>query len=161
MASTSWKDCMNSCESDPRCVAFTYVGGNKGIGSGDCWFKNAKGEAVTAGPNLVAGFLAVKAVAPDSSVASILTGNLAVSSGSSTTSSSTSSTSTASTSWATNPAGTNYTIYRRATPIMVRTPTPQQPALTSVAPLPATKTQTARLLRMSEQMTAREVVPVG
>jgi hypothetical protein len=110
MASTSWKDCMNSCESDPRCVPFTYVGGNKGIGSGVCWFKNAKGEAVTAGPNLVAGFLAVKAVAPDSSVASIATGNLAVSSGSSTTSSSTSSTSTASTSWATNPAGTNYTI---------------------------------------------------
>jgi hypothetical protein len=112
IASTSWKDCMNSCESDSRCVAFTYVGGNKGVGSGVCWFKDVKGEAVTAGPNLVAGFLAVKAVSPNSSVASISTGNLAVSSGSPTTSSSTSSTSTASTSWATNSAGTNYTIYR-------------------------------------------------
>jgi hypothetical protein len=112
VASTSWKDCMNSCESDSRCVAFTYVGGNKGIGSGVCWYKNAKGEAVTAGPNLVAGFLAVKAVAPGSSVTSIATGNLAVSSSSSTTSSPASDTSTASTSWATNSAGTNYTIYR-------------------------------------------------
>jgi hypothetical protein len=46
------------------------------------------------------------------SVTSIATGNLAVSSGSSTTSSSTSSTSAASTCWATNSAGTNYTIYR-------------------------------------------------
>jgi hypothetical protein len=112
IASTSWKDCMNSCETDSRCVAFTYVGGNKGVGSGVCWFKNAKGEAVTAGPNLVAGFLAVKAVPPSSSVTSISTGNLAVSSGSRTTSSPTSSSSTASTSWATNSAGNNYTIYR-------------------------------------------------
>lgn len=112
MALTSWKDCMNSCESDPRCVAFTYVGGNKGLGSGVCWYKDNKGQAVIAGPNYVAGFLAVKAVSPGSSVTSISTGNVAVSSGSPTTSSSTSSTSTASTSWATNSAGSNYTIYR-------------------------------------------------
>lgn len=114
MALTSWKDCMNSCESDPRCVAFTYVGGTKGLGSGVCWFKDDKGQAVSAGPNYVAGFLAVKAVSPGSSVTSVSTGNLAVSSDSSATSSSTStsSTSTASTSWATNTAGSNYTIYR-------------------------------------------------
>lgn len=113
MALTSWKDCMNSCESDPRCVAFTYVGGNKGLGSGVCWYKDNKGEAVTAGPNYVAGFLAVKGVSPSASVASVAT--VAVSSGSPSTSpsiSSTSTTSTASTSWATNSAGSNYTIYR-------------------------------------------------
>jgi hypothetical protein len=112
MALTSWKDCMNSCENDSRCVAFTYVGGNKGLDSGVCWFKDNKGEAVTAGSNYVTGFLAVKAQSSGSSVTSIATGNLAVSSASATTSSSTSGTSTASTSWATNSAGTNYTIYR-------------------------------------------------
>ena len=112
MALTSWKDCMNSCESDPRCVAFTYVGGNKGLGSGVCWYKDNKGQAVIAGPNYIAGFLAVKAVSPGSSVTSISTGNVAVSSSSPTTSSPTLSTSTASTSWATNSAGSNYTIYR-------------------------------------------------
>lgn len=111
-ASTSWKDCMNSCDSDSKCVAFTYVGGNGGKGSGVCWYKDAQGNAVVAGPNYVAGFLTVKAQSSGASVSSIATGNLAVSSSSATTSSLTSSTSTASTSWATNSAGNNYTIYR-------------------------------------------------
>ncbi|KAG9594945.1 hypothetical protein KCU97_g5412, partial [Aureobasidium melanogenum] len=97
-ASASWEDCMNSCDSDSRCVAFTYVGGNGGIGSGQCWYKDALGSAVIAGPNYVAGFLAVKAQ----------------SSGSPTASSSTSSTSTASTSWALNSGGSNYTLFKNS-----------------------------------------------
>ncbi|CAD0112545.1 unnamed protein product [Aureobasidium uvarum] len=116
-ASASWKDCMNSCETDARCVAFTYVGpqGSSGSGQGVCWYKDTKGSATVAGRNYIAGFLAIKAVnsrSSGSSVSSIATGNLAVSSSSATTSSSTPSTSTASTSWATNSAGNNYTIYR-------------------------------------------------
>ncbi|KAH0014374.1 concanavalin A-like lectin/glucanase, partial [Aureobasidium melanogenum] len=113
-ASTSWKDCMNSCDSDSKCVAFTYVGGNGGIGSGQCWYKDALGSAVVAGPNYVAGFLAVKAQSSGASGSSIATSNLAVSSGSPTASSSTSSTSTASTSWAINSAGSNYTLFKNS-----------------------------------------------
>ncbi|KAI4748369.1 concanavalin A-like lectin/glucanase [Aureobasidium sp. EXF-12298] len=113
-ASASWKDCMNSCDSDSRCVAFTYVGGNGGIGSGQCWYKDALGSAVVAGPNYVAGFLAVKAQSSGASGSSIATSNLAVSSGSPTASSSTSSTSTASTSWAINSAGSNYTLFKNS-----------------------------------------------
>ncbi|KAH0256756.1 carbohydrate-binding module family 50 protein, partial [Aureobasidium melanogenum] len=111
-ASASWEDCMTSCDSDSRCVAFTYVGGSGGIGSGQCWYKDALGSAVVAGPNYVAGFLAVKAQFSGAAGNSIAASNLAVSSGSPTASSSTSSTSTASTSWATNSAGSNWTIYR-------------------------------------------------
>ncbi|KAH0269916.1 carbohydrate-binding module family 50 protein, partial [Aureobasidium melanogenum] len=113
-ASASWKDCMNSCDSDSRCVAFTYVGGSGGIGSGQCWYKDALGSAVVSGPNYVAGFLAAKAQSSSASVSSIATSNLAVPSGSPTASFSTSSssTSTASTSWATNSAGSNWTIWR-------------------------------------------------
>lgn len=110
-ASASWKDCMNSCDGDSRCVAFTYVGGNGGKGSGVCWYKDALGSAVTAGRNYVAGFLSVKAQSSGASVNGITTGNLAGASGSQSKSSSTSSTSTASTSWATNSIGSNYTVY--------------------------------------------------
>ncbi|KAK6003868.1 hypothetical protein QM012_008718 [Aureobasidium pullulans] len=113
-ASASWKDCMNSCDNDPRCVAFTYVGGNGGIGSGQCWYKDAQGSAVTAGPNYVAGFLAVKAQSSSASASSITTSNLAVATSTTTTSSSASGTSTASTFWATNAAGSKYTIYRNS-----------------------------------------------
>lgn len=113
-ASASWKNCMNSCDSDSRCVAFTYVGGSGGIGSGQCWYKDVLGSAVVAGPNYVAGFLAAKAQPSGTSVSIIATSNLAVSSGSPTVSFSTfsSSTSTASISWATNSVGSNYTIWR-------------------------------------------------
>ena len=111
-ASASWKDCINSCDSDSRCVAFTYVGGNGGKGSGVCWYKDTQGSAVVAGPNYIAGFLTVKAQSSGASASSIATGNLAVSSSSPTTSSSISSTLTASTSWATNSLGNKYTIYR-------------------------------------------------
>ncbi|KAH0386804.1 carbohydrate-binding module family 50 protein, partial [Aureobasidium melanogenum] len=113
-ASASWKDCMNSCDSDSRCVAFTYAGGNGGVGSGQCWYKDALGSAVVAGPNYVAGFLAVKAQSPGASGSSIATSNRAVSSGSPTASSSTSSTSTTSTSWAINSAGSNYTLFKNS-----------------------------------------------
>ncbi|OBW67138.1 MAG: putative cytosolic iron-sulfur protein assembly protein 1 [Aureobasidium pullulans] len=115
-ASTSYKDCMDGCDKDSKCQAFTYVGGTSGKGSGQCWYKDTKGSAVPAGANYVAGFLAARAPSSGSSASSIATGNLAVSSksstSSSTTSSSSSSTSTASTSWATNSAGSNYTVYR-------------------------------------------------
>ncbi|TIA79674.1 concanavalin A-like lectin/glucanase [Aureobasidium pullulans] len=115
-ASTSYKDCMDGCDKDSKCQAFTYVGGTSGKGSGQCWYKDTKGSVVPAGANYVAGFLAARAPSSGSSASSIATGNLAVSSksstSSSTTSSSSSSTSTASTSWATNSAGSNYTVYR-------------------------------------------------
>ncbi|KAI5207824.1 concanavalin A-like lectin/glucanase [Aureobasidium subglaciale] len=115
-ASSSYKDCMNTCDSDTKCVAFTYVGGKGGSGSGVCWFKDSKGGAVLSGPNYVAGFLATRAPSSASSSSSLTTGNLAVSSSSSTTTSSrsttSSSTSTASTSWAISSTGSNYTIYR-------------------------------------------------
>ncbi|KAI5247263.1 concanavalin A-like lectin/glucanase [Aureobasidium subglaciale] len=115
-ASSSYKDCMNFCDSDVKCAAFAYVGGKGGNGSGVCWYKDSKGGAVLSGPNYVAGFLATRAPSSGSSSSSLTTGNLAVSSNSPTTSSSrpttSSSTSTASTSWATNSAGSNHTIYR-------------------------------------------------
>lgn len=113
-ASASWEECMNSCDSDLRCVAFTYVGGNGGEGSGVCWYKDALGSAVTAGPNYVAGFLSVKAQSSGASVSGLTTSNMAVSPFSPTTSSSTSSASIAPVSWATNSMGTNYTLYRNS-----------------------------------------------
>ncbi|KAI5263007.1 hypothetical protein E4T47_09141 [Aureobasidium subglaciale] len=94
--SDSYLDCFAACDNTAGCVAFTYVGGNNGLGSATCWLKNSRGNATPAGVNFVAGFL---------------------SSQSSTVVSSSSSTSVASTStasalapWATNSAGSNYTI---------------------------------------------------
>ncbi|KEQ98655.1 carbohydrate-binding module family 50 protein [Aureobasidium subglaciale EXF-2481] len=81
-ASSSYKDCMDSCDSDLKCVAFTYAGGKGGNGSGVCWYKNSKGGAVLSGPNYVAGFLNTRAPSSASSSSSLTTGNLAVSSSS-------------------------------------------------------------------------------
>lgn len=50
---------MDVCDATSGCVAFTYVGGNDGWGSGNCWLKASAGSAVAAGKNYVAGFLKV------------------------------------------------------------------------------------------------------
>jgi hypothetical protein len=56
-AVTSYADCMTICDATTGCVAFTYVGGTAGQGSGICYFKNDRGSATPAGSNLVSGFL--------------------------------------------------------------------------------------------------------
>ncbi|KAH0095711.1 hypothetical protein KCU66_g16344, partial [Aureobasidium melanogenum] len=57
-AANSYADCMTACDSTTGCVAFTYVGGAQGSGSGTCWMKNSRGSATSAGGNnYVAGFL--------------------------------------------------------------------------------------------------------
>lgn len=48
---------MTACDATTGCVAFSYVGGNYGNGSGTCWLKNSAGSATAAGKNYVAGFL--------------------------------------------------------------------------------------------------------
>ncbi|KAG9665177.1 hypothetical protein KCU64_g169, partial [Aureobasidium melanogenum] len=56
-ATNSFADCMTACDGTSGCVAFTYVGGDQGNGSGTCWLKSSAGSAVAAGTNYVAGFL--------------------------------------------------------------------------------------------------------
>ncbi|KAH0072122.1 hypothetical protein KCU66_g22267, partial [Aureobasidium melanogenum] len=57
-AANTYADCMTACDSTTGCVAFTYVGGAQGQGSGTCWMKNSRGSATPAnGNNYVAGFL--------------------------------------------------------------------------------------------------------
>lgn len=56
-ATNSYADCMTICDATSGCVAFSYVGGDNGVGGGTCWLKNSAGSAVAAGKNLVAGFL--------------------------------------------------------------------------------------------------------
>ncbi|KAH0256502.1 WSC-domain-containing protein, partial [Aureobasidium melanogenum] len=57
-AANTYADCMTACDSTTGCVAFTYVGGAQGQGSGTCWMKNSRGSATSAGGNnYVAGFL--------------------------------------------------------------------------------------------------------
>ncbi|KAI5236520.1 hypothetical protein E4T42_09446 [Aureobasidium subglaciale] len=76
-AVNTYADCMASCDSTTGCVAFTYVGGANGQGSGACYLKNALGSAVPAGNNLVSGFLKQSV---NSSVSSSSTVSSAVSS---------------------------------------------------------------------------------
>lgn len=56
-ATTSFADCMTICDDTSGCVAFSYVGGAQGNGSGTCWLKNSAGSAIAADNNHVAGFL--------------------------------------------------------------------------------------------------------
>ncbi|THV69105.1 hypothetical protein D6D28_06141 [Aureobasidium pullulans] len=56
-ATNSYTDCMTICDTTSGCVAFSYVGGDNGSGSGTCWMKNSAGSAIAAGKNYVAGFL--------------------------------------------------------------------------------------------------------
>jgi len=48
---------MTACDTTSGCVAFSYVGGDNGLGEGTCWLKNSAGSAIAAGKNYVAGFL--------------------------------------------------------------------------------------------------------
>ncbi|KAI5199776.1 hypothetical protein E4T39_06075 [Aureobasidium subglaciale] len=77
-AVNTYADCLASCDSTTGCVAFTYVGGSNGQGSGTCYLKNVLGSAVPAGDNLVSGFL--KQSAANSSASSSSTGSSAISS---------------------------------------------------------------------------------
>ncbi|KAI5193666.1 hypothetical protein E4T39_08850 [Aureobasidium subglaciale] len=54
-ASTSFVDCMNACDADAQCNAFTYVGGKNGAGSGTCWKKTALGSLSPSGDNVLSG----------------------------------------------------------------------------------------------------------
>ncbi|KAH0359684.1 hypothetical protein KCU65_g9821, partial [Aureobasidium melanogenum] len=54
-ASSSYKDCMTTCDADTKCNAFTYVGGANGIGSGTCWLKSSLGSPSSSGNNVVSG----------------------------------------------------------------------------------------------------------
>jgi hypothetical protein len=57
-AANTYADCMTACDSTTGCVAFTYVGGANGLGSGTCWMKNSLGSATAAGGNnYISGFL--------------------------------------------------------------------------------------------------------
>ncbi|KAI4721898.1 hypothetical protein E4T48_01915 [Aureobasidium sp. EXF-10727] len=56
-ASGSYFDCMVACDNaaSSGCVAFTYVGGALGSGSGTCYLKNSVGTFTGAANNLVSG----------------------------------------------------------------------------------------------------------
>ncbi|KAF4555635.1 Hypothetical protein D9617_2g055980 [Elsinoe fawcettii] len=52
-ASASFNDCMTICDNTANCGAFTYVGGNDGVGAGTCWLKTGLGNPTTSGQNFV------------------------------------------------------------------------------------------------------------
>ncbi|THZ55109.1 hypothetical protein D6C86_05638 [Aureobasidium pullulans] len=54
-ALTSYKDCMDFCDNDSKCNAWTYVGGTNGLGPGSCWLKSKLGSPSPAGANVVSG----------------------------------------------------------------------------------------------------------
>jgi len=54
-ASSSYKDCMSSCDANAKCTAFTYVGGKSGAGSGTCWLKTQMGNPVSSDSNHLSG----------------------------------------------------------------------------------------------------------
>ncbi|KAK5999914.1 hypothetical protein QM012_005002 [Aureobasidium pullulans] len=104
-AVNSYLDCMSACNAaaSTGCVAFTYVGGNNGVGSGACYLKNSKGSFTTAGgPNYIAGMIASQASSSSSSssssVSSTQSGSASSSAAGSTSSTATSSSATASAS---------------------------------------------------------------
>lgn len=95
-ASSSYTDCMTACDADSQCNAFTYVGGNQGVGSGTCWLKTQLGNPSSSGSNVLSGVRSGKAVSSSSS--SVVSTTPSSSSSASKTSSSTSATSTSSSS---------------------------------------------------------------
>lgn len=122
-ASSSYTDCMNACDANSKCTAFTYVGGKNGAGSGTCWLKSQLGSPVSANNNVLSGSrvsLGSKAAGSSSSSSSVSSSSISSASGFVTasgtsakvTASSTSSSasSTASSTVAACPAGDN-TLY--------------------------------------------------
>merc|ERR1712225_206163 len=69
-ASSSYTDCMTACDADSQCNAFTYVGGQNGVGSGTCWLKATLGSPSSSGSNVLSGVRSGKAVSSSSSSAS-------------------------------------------------------------------------------------------
>ncbi|KAF2224100.1 hypothetical protein BDZ85DRAFT_260397, partial [Elsinoe ampelina] len=68
-ASASYTECEDACEArTDGCKAFTYVGGDNGVGSGTCWLKTELGKPNLSGKNVVSGVMAVQqAAAPAAS----------------------------------------------------------------------------------------------
>ncbi|KAI4843157.1 hypothetical protein E4T44_06211, partial [Aureobasidium sp. EXF-8845] len=98
-AANTYADCMTVCDSTTGCVAFTYVGGANGVGSGTCWMKNSLGSATPAGGNnYIAGFLKQSASSSGSSSSSSSTSVSSSSASSSSVSSNTVSSATTSSS---------------------------------------------------------------
>ncbi|KAG2165383.1 hypothetical protein JADG_005122 [Aureobasidium aubasidani] len=83
-AVNTYADCMTACDSTTGCVAFTYVGGANGQGSGACYLKNALGSASPAGGNnYISGFLKQTATSSSSTVTSALSSSASSNSASS------------------------------------------------------------------------------
>ncbi|CAD0085761.1 unnamed protein product [Aureobasidium mustum] len=98
-ASSSYTDCMTACDADSQCNAFTYVGGQNGVGSGTCWLKATLGSPSSSGSNVLSGVRSGKAVSSSSSsVVSTTSSSSSSSSSVSKTSSTASATSTSSSS---------------------------------------------------------------
>merc|ERR1712093_900739 len=91
-------DCMTACDADSQCNAFTYVGGQNGVGSGTCWLKSQLGNPSSSGSNVLSGVRSGKAV---SSSSSSVVASTTMSSSSSSTVAKTSSSSSSSSSSAT------------------------------------------------------------
>merc|ERR1712093_248031 len=90
---------MTACDADSQCNAFTYVGGQNGVGSGTCWLKATLGSPSSSGSNVLSGVRSGKAVSSSSSSAVSTTSSSSSSSSSaSKTSSTASATSTSSSS---------------------------------------------------------------
>jgi hypothetical protein len=109
-ASSSFSDCMNFCDADSKCSAFTYVGGKNGVGAGTCWLKSQLGSPSSSDSNHVSGSrvrLGNKAVSSSSSSALTGTSRLVTATGTNTASGSSA---TASSTAAACPANNN-TIY--------------------------------------------------
>ncbi|CAC9890647.1 unnamed protein product, partial [Aureobasidium pullulans] len=83
-AVNTYADCMTACDSTTGCVAFTYVGGANGQGSGACYLKNALGSASPAGGNnYISGFLKQTVTSSSSTVTSALSSSASSNSASS------------------------------------------------------------------------------
>ncbi|KAK0948997.1 hypothetical protein LTR91_026809, partial [Friedmanniomyces endolithicus] len=49
----SFDECFALCDNFPGCMAFTYEGGNNGVGSGVCFFKNQPATLISGNAGLV------------------------------------------------------------------------------------------------------------
>ncbi|KAK0949000.1 hypothetical protein LTR91_026807, partial [Friedmanniomyces endolithicus] len=49
----SFDECFALCDNFPGCMAFTYEGGNNGVGAGVCFFKNQPASLISGNAGLV------------------------------------------------------------------------------------------------------------
>ncbi|KAG9858814.1 hypothetical protein KCU98_g2241, partial [Aureobasidium melanogenum] len=136
-ASSSYTDCMTACDADSQCNAFTYVGGQNGVGSGTCWLKSQLGNPSSSGSNVLSGVRSGKAVSSSSSSVVSTTSSSSSSVASTTMSSSSSSTVAKTSSSSSSSATTLSTITKSASSSTSSSATSTSASKTSSTTAPA------------------------